>query len=115
MKALTIDDRSVSGMAGEICHMVLEFAGHAAQFINAPLVYDAKSFTSYTPEMAGHIVSAARDLSPDWVIMVLQGVDSSGQMAVATAIHQEVPAARFIFISGCPHQEELAIARSRGL
>ena len=115
MKALTIDDRSVSGMGGEVCHLVLDYAGHESQFINAPLVYDAKSFTSYTTEMADHILSAARTLTPDWVIMVLQGLNSSGQMAVATAIHEESPATKFLFISGYPHMEELANARSRGM
>ena len=115
MKALTIDDQSVSGMAGLICHIVLDAAGHTSQFINAPLVYDAKPFTSYTPEMADLIVLGARELKPDWVMMVLQGRDSSGQMAVAAAIHQCMPTARFVFISGSAHTEELERARLQGL
>ncbi|HEY7406286.1 MAG TPA: hypothetical protein VIB39_22355 [Candidatus Angelobacter sp.] len=65
--------------------------------------------------MVDHIVSCARDLTPDWVIMVLQGLNSSGQVAVATAIHRDSPATKFLFISGYPHQEELDHARSHGL
>ena len=115
MKALIIDDHSVSGMVGEICHIVLETAGHASQFIDARLVCDAQSSTSYTADMADQIVSAARESSPDWVMLVLQGRNSFGQMALATAIHEAAPAARFLFISGWPHKEELDYARSQGL
>ena len=65
--------------------------------------------------MVDGIVCAARESNPDCVMMVLQGRNSSGQMAVAIAIHQAAPAARFLFISGYPHKEELDYGRSRGL
>ena len=97
------------------CQFILDAAGHESRFISAPLVYDTKSFTSYATEMADQILSAARMLNPDWVIMVLQGRDSSRQMAVATAIHEESPRTKFLFISGYPHKEELVQARSRGM
>jgi len=47
--------------------------------------------------------------------MVLQGHDSSHQVGVAIAIHEQMPTTRFYFTSGYPHEQELAYARSRGL
>lgn len=48
MKALVIDDPSVSGMPGTLCHAGLEALGHTAQFINAPLLYEAEELVRAT-------------------------------------------------------------------
>jgi hypothetical protein len=115
MKALIIDDLSVSGVGGLALQVALDFTGHVARLIEAPLLYDARSFTSYAPEVFNDIVSGASDFNPDWVVMILQGVDSSQQVDLAIALHEEMPAARFYFSSGYPHPEELDRARSCGL
>ncbi len=115
LKVLSIDDGSISGGVGMIFQMVLDIAGHVASYVEAQLLYDAKSHTSYAPETITRIHSAARELKPDWVIMVLQGVDSSGQLDVLQPIYEDRPATRFYFVSGSPHSEELEAARALGL
>ena len=115
MKALIIDDRSVSGTGGMVYHAVLEARGHAVRSIDAPLVHDAEFRVHYTAEMFDHILADAREFSPDWVIMVLQGRDSSDQIAAARAIYKETSTTKFYFISGYPHKEELDHVRSQGL
>ena len=110
MKALVIDDPSVSGMCGTVCHLILEGRGHEARFIQAPLLFDGS--TGYS---ADHILSVAKAMMPEWVVMVLQGRDASPQIAVAASIFEETPQARFCFISGSAHREELDHAHKIGL
>jgi len=115
MKVLVIDDPMVSGACGLAHQIWLEQAGHTVRFINAPLVFDDKGRTSYTPDMVDHIIFTAQEFVPDWVVMVLQGMDSSRPVAVAAAIHEQSSATRFYFISGYPHNKELDHARAIGL
>jgi hypothetical protein len=113
MKVLVIADEVFA--SGFVLAKICEVSGHEAHYIEAPLIYTEKGYTSYAPEIAGQVLTGARDLAPDWVIMMLQGYDSFGQIELATAIHKQTPTAKFFFMSGHDHDKEMDHASACGL
>jgi hypothetical protein len=97
------------------CCAIATAAGHSAHYIDAPLQYDDTAATSYTSDMVQHILSVSQEFKPDWVVMVLQGRDSSRTIQVAIQIHEQTSDTKFYFTSGYPHSEELNYARSCGV
>ena len=93
---------------------ILEMSGYAVRSVHAPLRND-KGRTSYSAETADQLLETASNFRPDRMIMMLQGLDSSGQMDVAIAIHNLMPAAKFVFFINHPPEKELEIAGTHGL
>jgi hypothetical protein len=114
LKLLIIEDLSISCIA-IMLRYIADAAGYSEHFIDARLQYDDAAHTSYRPDLAQHILSVSLEFKPDWVVMVLQGRYSSHAVQVAIRIHERLPNAKFFFISGYPHTEELNHARSCGL
>lgn len=109
MRAVILTDPGMAPIALTL-QVVMEAKAHQASCVtNTRLLFDRERPSDI------HIVNVVRDFNPDWIIMHLDGDECPGRIDLATAIQEEVPAARFLFFGSYPHEKDLDLARSRGL